>query len=37
MHWRGQTHRWQIQGVTFDETFRRGIGGALPSGIGGRS
>src|SRR6476660_480986 len=26
--WRGQTHRWQIRGVTFDETFRRGIGGA---------
>ena len=25
---RGQTHRWQIRGVTFDETFRRGIGGA---------
>jgi len=28
MHWRDQTHRWQIHGVTFDETFRRGIGGA---------
>jgi hypothetical protein len=28
MDWRGQTHRWQIRGVTFDETFRRGIGGA---------
>jgi hypothetical protein len=26
--WRGQTHRWQIRGLTFDETFRRGIGGA---------
>jgi hypothetical protein len=25
--WRGQTHRWQIRGLTFDETFRRGIGG----------
>ena len=28
MDWRDQTHRWQIHGVTFDETFRRGIGGA---------
>ena len=28
MDWRGQPHRWQIRGVTFDETFRRGIGGA---------
>ena len=28
MDWRGQTHRWQMRGVTFDETFRRGIGGA---------
>ena len=28
MDWRGQMHRWQIRGVTFDETFRRGIGGA---------
>jgi hypothetical protein len=28
MDWRGQTHRWQIRGLTFDETFRRGIGGA---------
>ena len=28
MDWRGQTHRWQIRGVTFDEAFRRGIGGA---------
>jgi uncharacterized protein len=25
---RGQTHRWQMRGLTFDETFRRGIGGA---------
>jgi len=24
----GQTHRWQMRGLTFDETFRRGIGGA---------
>jgi hypothetical protein len=28
MDWRGQMHRWQIRGATFDETFRRGIGGA---------
>jgi hypothetical protein len=28
MDWRGQTYRWQIRGVTFDEAFRRGIGGA---------
>ena len=28
MDWRGRTHRWQIRGVTFDEAFRRGIGGA---------
>ncbi|KRR28081.1 hypothetical protein CQ14_31775 [Bradyrhizobium lablabi] len=26
--WAGQTHRWQVRGVTFDEAFRRGIGGA---------
>ena len=26
--WAGQTHRWQIRGVTFDEAFRRGIGSA---------
>ena len=26
--WRGRTYRWQISGVTFDEAFRRGIGGA---------
>ena len=24
----GHTHRWQVRGVTFDESFRRGIGGA---------
>ena len=28
MDWRGRTHRWQVHGVTFDEAFRRGIGGA---------
>jgi hypothetical protein len=28
MAWGGQTHRWQLRGLTFDETFRRGIGGA---------
>jgi hypothetical protein len=24
----GRPHRWQLRGVTFDEAFRRGIGGA---------
>ena len=28
MAWAGRTHRWQARGVTFDEAFRRGIGGA---------
>lgn len=28
MDWRGRMHRWQVPGVTFDEAFRRGIGGA---------
>ena len=28
MESRGRTHRWQVHGVTFDEAFRRGIGGA---------
>jgi hypothetical protein len=28
MAWGGETHRWQMRGLTFDETFRRGIGGA---------
>jgi uncharacterized protein len=28
MDWGGRTHQWQIRGVTFDEAFRRGIGGA---------
>jgi hypothetical protein len=28
MAWRGRTHRWQVHGGTFDEAFRRGIGGA---------
>jgi hypothetical protein len=28
MAWDGQTHRWQMRGLTFDDTFRRGIGGA---------
>jgi hypothetical protein len=28
MDWHGRTHRWQVRGVTFDEAFRRGIGGA---------
>jgi uncharacterized protein len=26
--YRGQPHRWQFRGVTFDEAFRRGLGGA---------
>ena len=28
MDWNGRTHRWRVRGVTFDEAFRRGIGGA---------
>ncbi|WP_235782674.1 DUF2066 domain-containing protein [Bradyrhizobium murdochi] len=28
MDWQGRTRRWQIRGVTFDEAFRRGVGGA---------
>jgi hypothetical protein len=28
MEWAGRAHRWQVRGVTFDEAFRRGIGGA---------
>ena len=28
MDWHGRTRRWQVRGVTFDEAFRRGIGGA---------
>ena len=36
--WAGRTHRWQLRGVTFDEAFRRGIGGAaqILSGNGDR-
>jgi hypothetical protein len=36
--WAGRAHRWQLRGVTFDEAFRRGIGGAaqLLSGNGDR-
>jgi hypothetical protein len=26
--WQGRPHRWQARGITFDEAFRRGIGGA---------
>ena len=26
--WQGRLHRWQARGITFDEAFRRGIGGA---------
>jgi hypothetical protein len=28
IEWGGRTHRWQVRGVTFDDAFRRGIGGA---------
>jgi hypothetical protein len=28
MDWHGRMHRWQVRGTTFDESFRRGIGGA---------
>jgi hypothetical protein len=28
MDWQNRTHRWRIRGVTFDEAFRRGFGGA---------
>jgi hypothetical protein len=28
MEWQAQSHRWQLRGVTFDEAFRRAIGGA---------
>jgi len=28
LEWQGHVHRWQFRGVTFDEAFRRGIGGA---------
>jgi len=28
MAWRGRDYTWQFRGVSFDEAFRRGIGGA---------
>ena len=28
MEWQGRSHRWQRRGVTFDDAFRQGIGGA---------
>lgn len=28
MEWQGRPRRWQFCGVTFDEAFRRAIGGA---------
>ena len=28
MDWQSRTHRWRVRGVTFDEAFRRGFGGA---------
>ena len=37
MDWQGRSHRWQLRGITFDEAFRRGLGGAaqILSGNGG--
>jgi hypothetical protein len=28
MDWQNRPHRWQARGITFDEAFRRGVGGA---------
>ena len=28
MEWQGRNHRWQVRSVTFDEAFRRALGGA---------
>ncbi|WP_050424444.1 DUF2066 domain-containing protein [Bradyrhizobium tropiciagri] len=28
MAWHGRDYKWQFRGVTFDEAFRRGVGGA---------
>jgi uncharacterized protein len=28
IEWQGRPHRWQVRGPTFDEAFRRAIGGA---------
>jgi hypothetical protein len=28
MDWQSRTRRWRVRGVTFDEAFRHGIGGA---------
>jgi len=28
MQWQGRPHRWQVRGSTFDDAFRRAIGGA---------
>ncbi|WP_083742315.1 DUF2066 domain-containing protein [Bradyrhizobium mercantei] len=28
MAWQGKDYKWQFRGVTFDEAFRRGVGGA---------
>ena len=28
LEWQGQSHRWRLRGITFDEAFRRGIAGA---------
>jgi hypothetical protein len=36
MDWQSRPYRWQARGITFDEAFRRGIGGAaqIASGNG---
>jgi hypothetical protein len=28
MEWQGRAYRWQVRSVTFDEAFRRALGGA---------
>jgi hypothetical protein len=28
MEWQGEMHHWQVHSVTFDEAFRRALGGA---------
>jgi uncharacterized protein len=28
LDWQGRSHRWQRRGITFDDAFRQGIGGA---------
>jgi len=36
LDWQGRSHRWQSGAVTFDETFRRGIGEAAETLSGSR-